>query len=75
MRFEDAYEGWTEKRLTLQIPADRHRCHYINRPRQLDGLRDAQAPRRLRRRRFYAKEGGRPGWPVQRERPSNVKET
>jgi hypothetical protein len=42
MRFDEAYEGWDSGRLTqgqaaelpgiglaLQIPADRHRCHYV----------------------------------------------
>ncbi len=48
--------------------------HSPTRPRQLDDLHNPQAPQQLHRRRFYAKEGGRPGWPVERERPSSVKE-
>lgn len=36
--------------------------HSPTRPRQLDDLHNPQAPQQLHRRRFYAKEGGRPGW-------------
>lgn len=43
--------------------------HSPTRPRQLDGRRDPQAPRRLHRSRFYAKEGGRPARAMARKAP------
>ena len=49
--------------------------HSPTRSPRFDRPRDPQASQQLHRRRFYAKEGGRSGWPVERERPSSVKET